>query len=234
MTVTAERPAAPPAAAGRARADGTVCRASNAPPLDARGVIPLGRSRSSLRMGVSNFWTGRSGRAAAENAALLGHEAAADRPRRKPSDAGYAVRQQAPMTLRRRHEPEPDVLSRPALGMDYEDHHPTPPEVRLLVEVSDSTLAKDRGKKAEDYARAGYRRLLDRQPGRPPARGLPRPCGCSRAGMATNSAGFPAWRHRRSPVRAEQPGRRDRLLPRKAGKSSSLTLMPTADFSPSK
>jgi Uma2 family endonuclease len=69
--------------------------------------------------------------------------------------AGHAVRRQGPMTLDDGTEPEPDVLIVPGSRLNYEDHHPTPPEVRLLVEVSDSTLAKDRGKKAEDYARAG-------------------------------------------------------------------------------
>ncbi len=68
---------------------------------------------------------------------------------------GFEFRQQAPMTLDDGTEPEPDILVVPGSWQDYEDHHPTPPEVRLLVEVSDSTLAKDRGKKAEDYARAG-------------------------------------------------------------------------------
>ena len=43
----------------------------------------------------------------------------------------------------------------PGSRLDYEDHHPAPSEVRLRVEISDSTLAKDRGRKAEDYARAG-------------------------------------------------------------------------------
>lgn len=67
---------------------------------------------------------------------------------------GVELRQQAPMTLNDGTEPEPDVLVVPGSARDYEDHHPTPPEVLLLVEVSDSTLAKDRGKKAADYARA--------------------------------------------------------------------------------
>jgi len=35
------------------------------------------------------------------------------------------------------------------------EQHPTPSQVRLLVEVSDATLRKDRTTKAEDYARAG-------------------------------------------------------------------------------
>lgn len=72
------------------------------------------------------------------------------------------------MTLDDGTEPEPDVLIVPGSRLDYEDHHPTPLEVLLLVEVSDSTLTKDRGKKAEDYARADIAdywivNLVDRQ-----------------------------------------------------------------------
>ena len=37
----------------------------------------------------------------------------------------------------------------------YAASHPTPSDVRLLIEVSDSTLRMDRGKKANVYARAG-------------------------------------------------------------------------------
>lgn len=69
--------------------------------------------------------------------------------------AGHSVRRQGPMTLNDGTEPEPDVLIVTGSRMVYQDHHPTPPEVRLLVEVSDATLAKDRGKKAADYAQAG-------------------------------------------------------------------------------
>ena len=68
---------------------------------------------------------------------------------------GFEMRQQAPIVLDDSSEPEPDVVVVPGSPLDYEDHHPSPGEVRLLIEVSDSTLRKDRGEKAEDYARAG-------------------------------------------------------------------------------
>jgi len=68
---------------------------------------------------------------------------------------GFEIREQAPITLDDGAEPEPDVAVVPGSWRDYEDHHPTPAEVRLLIEVSDATLRKDRGEKAEDYARAG-------------------------------------------------------------------------------
>lgn len=67
----------------------------------------------------------------------------------------FDFRQQMAMTLEDGTEPEPDVLVVPGRWQDYEDHHPTPPEVSLLVEVSDATLRKDRSKKLNNYARAG-------------------------------------------------------------------------------
>ncbi len=67
----------------------------------------------------------------------------------------FEIRPQAPITLSDGTEPEPDVVVAPGSYLDYEQHHPTPAEVRLLVEVSDATLRKDRMTKAEDYARAG-------------------------------------------------------------------------------
>lgn len=69
--------------------------------------------------------------------------------------AGHSVRGQGLMTLDDGTEPEPDVLIVAGSRMVYQDHHPTPPEVRFLVEVSDATLAKDRGKKMQEYAQAG-------------------------------------------------------------------------------
>lgn len=68
---------------------------------------------------------------------------------------GFEVRRRGPLTLGNDTEPEPDIVVVPGSWRDYEHHHPTPAEVRLLVEVSDATLRKDRTTKAEDYARAG-------------------------------------------------------------------------------
>lgn len=79
----------------------------------------------------------------------------------------YDVQQQAPLGLGNDGEPEPDVAVVVGSWADYEDH-PTPADVKILVEVSDSTLTKDRTKKAEDYAKAGISdywivNLVDRQ-----------------------------------------------------------------------
>ena len=59
------------------------------------------------------------------------------------------------MTLEDGTEPEPDVLVVVGSWQDYEDHHPLSTEVRLLIEVSDATLRKDRSTKRDDYARSG-------------------------------------------------------------------------------
>jgi Uma2 family endonuclease len=62
----------------------------------------------------------------------------------------FTVRVQSPLALSDDSEPEPDVAV-VALG-DYEAEHPA--TALLVIEVSDSTLRKDRGK-AAIYASAG-------------------------------------------------------------------------------
>ena len=61
------------------------------------------------------------------------------------------IRVQQPVTLvGMESEPEPDIVL--AQRKPYEDHHPNASEISLLIEVSDTTLAKDRGLKAQIYA----------------------------------------------------------------------------------
>ncbi len=67
----------------------------------------------------------------------------------------FTVRRHGPITLEDGTEPEPDVVIVPGSRRDYAGHHPVPTEIRLLIEVSDATLRKDRGKKCSSYARAG-------------------------------------------------------------------------------
>ncbi len=62
---------------------------------------------------------------------------------------------QGPVRLPPRSEPQPDLaLLRPPVGR-YKDALPGPADVFLLVEVSDSTLARDREVKAPLYAAHG-------------------------------------------------------------------------------
>jgi Uma2 family endonuclease len=77
----------------------------------------------------------------------------------------YWARTQGPLTLGLASEPEPDVAV--VLGSPREfSSHPT--TALLVVEVSDTTLAYDRGRKASLYAQAGIAdywivNLIDRQ-----------------------------------------------------------------------
>ncbi len=66
---------------------------------------------------------------------------------------GYHVRSQFPIALDAVSEPEPDVAVVRGRIEDYLDAHPSAPV--LVVEVADSTLATDRGRKGSLYARAG-------------------------------------------------------------------------------
>lgn len=51
--------------------------------------------------------------------------------------------------------PEPDLAVAVGPNSRYCDHHPGPKEIRLVVEVADSTLGYDRSVKGRLYARAG-------------------------------------------------------------------------------
>jgi Uma2 family endonuclease len=62
-----------------------------------------------------------------------------------------AVRIQSSFAASDGSEPEPDVAVVPR--GDYDDHHPT--EANLLIEVAESSLATDRGPKAQLYAECG-------------------------------------------------------------------------------
>ncbi len=68
--------------------------------------------------------------------------------------AGWFVNSQEPITLED-SEPEPDVVIVRGEPRNYKDHHPGAEDVALVVEVSDSTLGRDRGTKRRIYARAG-------------------------------------------------------------------------------
>jgi Uma2 family endonuclease len=67
---------------------------------------------------------------------------------------GWSVQSQDPITLAD-GEPEADACIIRGIAEDYPDAHPGPRDVALAIEVSDSTLAQDRGPKLRSYARAG-------------------------------------------------------------------------------
>src|SRR5262249_33243161 len=65
------------------------------------------------------------------------------------------VRNQNPVILNDFSEPEPDiVLCRPPRE-NYIAKHPSPEDILLIIEVSDTTLYFDRNDKAQAYAAAG-------------------------------------------------------------------------------
>jgi Uma2 family endonuclease len=66
---------------------------------------------------------------------------------------GWVLRIQSAITLAD-SEPEPDLVVAQGPSRRYVDHHPSPREIALLIEVADSTLADDRDTKGRVYARA--------------------------------------------------------------------------------
>lgn len=69
--------------------------------------------------------------------------------------SGFHTRAQAPLLLGAGTDPEPDLAVIAGALEDYVDAHPTASAVRLIVEVSDATLERDRSFKASLYAAAG-------------------------------------------------------------------------------
>jgi Uma2 family endonuclease len=65
------------------------------------------------------------------------------------------LRPQLPIALSDEDEPEPDIAVTMLDTDKYEIRHPEPSEVKLVVEVSLTTLRDDLGIKAELYAQAG-------------------------------------------------------------------------------
>ncbi|MBD1845195.1 Uma2 family endonuclease [Cyanobacteria bacterium FACHB-63] len=66
---------------------------------------------------------------------------------------GWYVDTQEPITLND-SEPEPDVVIVRGATQDYLDRHSTAQDVALVIEVSDSTLERDRTSKKRLYARS--------------------------------------------------------------------------------
>ena len=66
------------------------------------------------------------------------------------------------------YEPLPDFAIVAGDPDTYENRHPAPADVASVIKISDSTLAKDRGKEQVNYARGGISvywivNLIDRQ-----------------------------------------------------------------------
>jgi Uma2 family endonuclease len=93
--------------------------------------------------------------------------------------SGWCCRKEDPVRIPKFDEPEPDVAVVRGSIEDYRARTPGPKDVALLVEVSERTLARDRGEKRAAYARGRIPvywiiNLIDRQVevySRPSARG---------------------------------------------------------------
>jgi Uma2 family endonuclease len=65
------------------------------------------------------------------------------------------VQSQDPITLPNNSEPEPDIVIAKLRKDNYENSHPVPADIILVIEVSDTTLKFDQEIKAPLYAAAG-------------------------------------------------------------------------------
>ncbi len=70
------------------------------------------------------------------------------------------VRNQNPIVLDDFSEPEPDLVLAKLPREIYFERHPAPADIFLIVEISDSTLGRDRFAKGLAYARADIRQYL--------------------------------------------------------------------------
>ena len=66
---------------------------------------------------------------------------------------GCSCRKEDPVRIPDFDEPEPDVAVVRGTGDDYQDRIPGPDDIKLLVEVSETTLDRDRGAKSAAYAK---------------------------------------------------------------------------------
>ena len=102
------------------------------------------------------------------------HRTATERTRRELDrlmPAGWHVSQESPVRIpSRASEPEPDLSVVRGSFEDYENRHPGPGDVALVIEIAATSAAKDRGL-AIVYASADIPGLLDPRPGQPSARG---------------------------------------------------------------
>lgn len=78
-----------------------------------------------------------------------------DEALRRAFGPSHWIRIQLPLVIDPDSEPEPDLAVVPGSPRDYTHNHPH--TAVLIVEVADSTIAKDRTYKMRIYARAGIR-----------------------------------------------------------------------------
>ena len=100
---------------------------------------------------IDGYLVDKMGKSAEHSySAISAHEILKDR-----LPAGWSARLEQPVRIPAYDEPEPDVSVVRGSRSDYKHRIPEPTDIALLVEVSESTLSGDRGKKLPAYARAG-------------------------------------------------------------------------------
>ena len=70
------------------------------------------------------------------------------------------VRSQNPIILDDFSEPEPDIVLAIPPRENYLERHPTLEDILLIIEISDSTLGRDRVTKSLAYAKAGIQQYI--------------------------------------------------------------------------
>lgn len=76
------------------------------------------------------------------------------RPLLRPLPAGWDLRIQSAVALAD-SQPEPDFALVRGSAADYDNRHPGPADVGLVIEVADSSLLRDQRDKTRIYARGG-------------------------------------------------------------------------------
>jgi Uma2 family endonuclease len=72
----------------------------------------------------------------------------------KPLTSGWWCRKEDPVRIPDFDEPEPDVAVVRGSRDDYRDRIPEPEDIALVIEVAETTLDRDQGKKWDAYAHA--------------------------------------------------------------------------------
>ncbi len=75
-------------------------------------------------------------------------------------DEKVIVRSQDPIKLDDFSEPEPDIVLANWDKNEYAENHPTPADIFLVMEISDTTLSYDREDKARAYSRNGIAQYI--------------------------------------------------------------------------
>jgi Uma2 family endonuclease len=72
----------------------------------------------------------------------------------KPLAPGWWCRKEEPVRIADFHEPEPDIALARGTRDDYRFRIPEPIDIALVIEVAETTLDRDQGKKWKAYAHA--------------------------------------------------------------------------------